>query len=186
MLDSLQSGQLASRDLQPRSECRSAQCKSAQSTSASWCSISRASRFWRPFPAWPAKSARLLSRRPHGAMVGAGLLDRRDGDFHTHDHRHARDCLRRKPGLSATGAGLPGGAGDSLRGPYPTIFPGRILHGLPASGKALRRADEVRGGRGVYGHARAGGGRADFGDRKSGERGVWHGRSRVDSDYHCC
>ena len=45
MLDSVQSGQLASRDSLPQTESRSAQCKSAQSTSASWCSISWASRF---------------------------------------------------------------------------------------------------------------------------------------------
>src|SRR5271156_6978492 len=45
MLDSVQSGRLASRDLQLQPEYVSAQCKSAQLTSAFWCSISRASRF---------------------------------------------------------------------------------------------------------------------------------------------
>ena len=104
----------------------------------------------RPFSPRPAHPSRLFPRRPHRALVGAGLLDRRHRNLHSHDYRHAGNRFCRKPWFLATGAGLPGRAGGSVRGAHPAVFPGRILHGLPASGKAIWQANEVGGGRSFF------------------------------------
>src|SRR3984893_11529699 len=52
-------------------------------------------------------------------------------------NRYAGHRLWGKSRLLTTRARLPGRQGDSVRGPDPAVFPGRILHGLPASRKAL-------------------------------------------------
>src|ERR1039458_7234103 len=71
----------------------------------------------------PANLARLLPRRPHGALVGNCLLDRRHGNLDADDHRHARNRLRGQSRVSATRIGISGRAGDPVRGTHPPVFP---------------------------------------------------------------
>ena len=143
---------------------------------------SRASPRSAPVSPGPARPARLFPRRPHRALVGARLLDRRHGNLDAHHHRHARARLQRESGLSATGDRLPDRARDSMRGLYPPIFPGRILHGLPASRKAVWRAHGAGCRRGFSRDARPGRRSAHFRHRKGGERGAGNGRAIVGDD----
>ena len=59
-------------------------------------------------------------------VVGAGLLDRRHRNIHSHDYWNAWNRFCRKPRLLTTGAGLLGRAGDSVRGARPQYFQGEF------------------------------------------------------------
>src|SRR5260370_38751515 len=47
------------------------------------------------FPAWPAKCNGLFPGRTYRAVVGAGVLDCRHGNFDAYDHRDSGPFLRR-------------------------------------------------------------------------------------------
>jgi len=117
-------------------------------------------------------------------VVGHRLFHRRYGNFHTHNHQHARNCLWRKSRISAARAGLPSRASDSLRGSGATIFPGGILYCLSAPGEAFRHENEVSRGGCFPWHAGARGRCANFGDWEGGECRVRHRNLCFDLDHH--
>ena len=126
------------------------------------------------------KMSATISSAAERRLVGAGLLDCGHRNFDAHDHRHSRHCFRRQPGISPARAGLFGGAGDFVPGAGSPLLPGRILHGLPAFGKAIWAQHEVGCGRRLSGYQGACGGRADRGHRQGGERGVRYRSAEFD------
>ena len=102
------------------------------------CLFARRYRAGDAFPPRPAKRHGLFSGRPHRAVVGAGVFDRRNGNLHPHDHRHAGHRLRRKSHLSSAGLRLPDRPRAHRIAAVARIFSRRIFHRLRADRKALR------------------------------------------------
>ena len=139
--------------------------------------------FRRVFPSRSKQPSRLFSWRSYSALVGDCMLHRRHRNLDAHNYQHSRYRLRRKPQILANCAGLSCRARDSVCCIDPAVFPRRILHGLPASRKAIWHANAVRGCGGVLGYSCACGRRSDIGHRQSGKRCVRHGGTDLNLDY---
>src|SRR5258708_541226 len=122
------------------------------------------------FPAWPAKCNGLFPGRTYRAVVGAGVLDCRHGNFDAYDHRDSGHFLRREPDVPSISVLLSYLApADRLSASSPLFFR-RGFFPPPPARKTILRAPTRRRGQHFPDHAGDCRRRARFGNRAGSER----------------